>query len=255
MTDARPTLSDKARKFASDLTETVQNALGPEAPRFVAEAAPSKTSGAELTRVIVRTDSNVEIPLAIDGEHALNLIVEYTCEWDEHQAFLAVRKAHFHVFSADADDPLFRYEFVDGMVSRLPSAHLHVHAHRDEMLYQMFRSERARKARTRAKQVLEPKHKPPRLSTIHFPMGGTRMRPALEDVLQTLIEEFCVDHAPKAVEALEAGRAEWRRHQIGALVRDAPAEAVRVLSALGYSVSWRGDGPEPSERTERLSAI
>lgn len=255
MTDAPPTLSDRARKFASDLTDTIGGALGPGAPSFVAEAAPQRLHNAELTRVIVRTKDNVEIQLSIDGEHALNLVVEYTCEWDDERAFLAVRKAHFHVYSIDAEDPLFRYEFVDGMVSDLPSAHLHVHAHRDEILYQLFRSERKQRGRNRAKKVLEPKRTPPRLSAIHFPLGGTRMRPALEDVLQTLMEEFCIDTAPKAREALEQGRAEWRRHQIGALVRDAPAEAIRVLEAMNYEITWRGDDSEPAERTDRLSAI
>lgn len=255
MTDARPTLSDMARKFASDLTDTVEGTLGSGVTRFVAEAAPTAVTGAELTRVIVRTEDNLEIPLDIDGDHALNLVVEYTCEWDDHRAYLAVRKAHFHVYSVEAEDPLFRYEFVDGMSSRLPSAHLHVHAHRDEILYQLFRSERKQKGRNRAKKVLEAKRTPPRLSAIHFPLGGTRMRPALEDVLQTLMEEFCIDTVPKAKQALEAGRAEWRRNQIGALVRDAPAEAIRVLESMKYHVSWQGDGDEPAERTDRLSAI
>ncbi|MEP9381119.1 hypothetical protein [Nocardioides sp. KR10-350] len=66
----------------------------------------------------------------------------------------------------------------------------------------------------------------------------------MEDVLQMLITEFGVDTQPDAQQVIEEGRARWRRRQTAAIVRDAPAEAVRVLrEELGYQVIEPTTGP------------
>ena len=248
-----PGLEDRARSFAHSLTATVQGTLGPTTPEFVAEASP-KRSQSGVTRVSIHTIDNAEIVTTIDGVAALLLVVNFTCEWDQEQSFLAVRRAGISILSVDSTEPLMRYEFVNAMDPSLPSAHLHVHAHRDEILYQLFRATKG-KAKSRAKAVLDDSRASPRLSSIHLPVGGPRMRPALEDVLQMLINEFCIDHEDGAIAALTSGRADWRRSQIGASVRDAPAEAVRVLQSLGYDVAWPHDRPEPAEHLERLTCM
>lgn len=76
------------------------------------------------------------------------------------------------------------------------------------------------------------------------------MRPCVEGVLQILVSEFAVTTVPGAQVVLNAGRARWRRRQIGAAVRDAPAEAVRVLGRMGYTVVEPAAGPSP-ERVDR----
>ncbi len=85
-------------------------------------------------------------------------------------------------------------------------------------------------------------------SDVHFPLGGPRMRPSLEHVLQMLKNEFEVDVQPGFQTVLDTSRARWRRRQIAASVRDAPQEAARVLRAMGYKVVNPDDG-EPPERT------
>jgi hypothetical protein len=80
-------------------------------------------------------------------------------------------------------------------------------------------------------------------SELHFPVGGARMRPCLEDVLTFVLREFGVDQVEGADTLLCAGRERWRRRQIATLVRDAPDEAVRVLRELGYVVDDPSTGP------------
>ena len=80
------------------------------------------------------------------------------------------------------------------------------------------------------------------------------MRPCLEDVLQMLHEEFGIDVEPGFQNVLDTGRARWRRRQLGAAVRDAPAEAARVLSEMGFTVTAPADG-EPPERWEKLTRM
>jgi hypothetical protein len=43
---------------------------------------------------------------------------------------------------------------------------------------------------------------------------------------------------------IREGRERWRRRQIATLVRDAPDEAVRVLTDLGYAITAPADGPK-----------
>jgi hypothetical protein len=94
------------------------------------------------------------------------------------------------------------------------------------------------KPRTRLRQATrESKGAVPRLSDLHLPLGGPRMRPCLEDLCTFLIAEFSVDAKRDHLAHLERKRAEWRRLQTGVCVRDAPDVAARVLQDLVYSVS------------------
>jgi hypothetical protein len=93
----------------------------------------------------------------------------------------------------------------------------------------------------------------PRLAQLHFPVGGHRFRPCLEDVLQMLIFEFGLDTQPSWLTAVEKGRAEWRDMQLRAAVRDATGSAAEVLRSLGYSVTSPTD--PPIDNLQRLRAF
>jgi hypothetical protein len=49
------------------------------------------------------------------------------------------------------------------------------------------------------------------LSKLHLPVGGARMRPCLEDLLQLLVQEFRFDSMPDVLKAIEGVRVKWRR--------------------------------------------
>lgn len=247
---ASKTLADHAEAFATELTSTFRGVFGSTMPEFVAEASPRRDGTTQ--RLLVHPKESVDLCLEIDGAHALTLICDYHCVWDHKLTYLKVTKANIHVRPANDTTPLFRYEFEDGMQAAFPCAHLQVHAHRDEFLFAMLRAGKGKPA-TRAKAATgESKSASPRLSNLHFPLGGPRMRPCVEDVLQMLSSEFGVTTEPGAQAVIDQGRARWRRHQIGASVRDAPAEAVRVLESMGYTVRDPSAGPG-SERIDRLT--
>ena len=130
-------------------------------------------------------------------------------------------------------EPLLRLHFVRAPRSQ-PSAHWHVHAERGAFS---------------AILALAGKRNAHSLGSLHLPVGGGRMRPALEDLLEFLVRECGVDPAPGWEAALAAGRERWRRHQIGALVRDAPDEAVRVLQENGYVVVPPPGGPKAPKQS------
>jgi hypothetical protein len=213
--------------FADDLTGTLNAVFDIERASFQAETGPRKSS-----RVVVRSEPRPLI-LKIDGRDALELAVRFLCRWDREGTYLAVDSSTWSVLAHGVGEPPLRYEFESVPRSRaVPSAHLHVHAHRDEILYQLVRAERG-KAQSRSKLITgELRGAVPRLADLHLPLGGPRMRPCLEDLYTFLITEFSVDAKIGHLDVLDEKRAEWRRLQIRTAVRDAPGEAARVLGEL-----------------------
>jgi hypothetical protein len=242
-------LEAEAASFAAELTDLFQGVLGARAPRFVAEARLAT----DVSRVIVRAAGDEpEIKLHVAGYHALSMTLQYECKWDHRKAYLAIHGASIAVAPAGKGAPLFRYEFLHEMQDPgLPCAHLHVHAHRDEVLLALLASDRGRPKRRLAAAYSDGHGKPPQLSSIHFPLGGARMRPSVEDVLQMLITEFEIEVEDGAKDCLDASRATWRRRQIASAVRDSPSEAARALAKLGYTVTPPEDGHIP-ERWDSL---
>jgi len=57
------------------------------------------------------------------------------------------------------------------------------------------------------------------LCTLNLLIGGARMRPCLEGLLQLLVKEFRFDAMDNARQTIEEGRIRWRRRQLSAMVR------------------------------------
>jgi hypothetical protein len=109
-------------------------------------------------------------------------------------------------------------------------------------------TERA-KARKRGRRAVH-------LHDLHFPVGGPRFRPALEDVLEMLIEEFGVKPVGSvraARNALEDGRERWRLKQVATVVRDAPSQAAEALRDLDYEVI--APRATPNDKRDKLRAL
>lgn len=244
MSSDESSLVELAQAFADDLTSTVQAVVSSSDP-FTAKVLP------ERSVVSVKQDPGGGIVLTVDGKPHLLLKVRFECSFDGHSRFLAVDSSEVHVFAyVSPRQPLFRYEY-ERRASQVPAAHIHVHAHRDALTYVMTKSgagtTRGRR-RTESDQV-------PGMQELHFPVGGHRFRPALEDILEMLIDEFGIDDAKDAREALQRGRQAWRQTQTRSAVRDDPQSAVEVLQGLGYDIQWRGDGDEPHARLDRLQTL
>jgi hypothetical protein len=127
-----------------------------------------------------------------------------------------VEESKFHLGVAGMPDPPFRFEYERGLDEDIPAAHLQIHAPRDETSFLMTRADKKRpKARRKTDRMGV-------LSELHFPLGGHRYRPCLEDVLHMIILEFGVQTTRTWRAELNKGRAEWRRLQLQSAVHDAP---------------------------------
>lgn len=251
--ESHDALRVRAGEFAAELGSTLRAVLAGDMPEFVVETSPGAAARPETdrTRILVRPHGGRTVPLQVDGRPTMDLVCEFHCIWDHREAYLKVTSSKLHVIHPASSVPLFRYEFTENPGAHNPVAHLHVHAHRDEILYALMRAEK-RRSRKRARAARgETRSSAPKLADLHFPLGGARLRPCLEDVLEMLRVEFEIDVKSGAEAALRYGRARWRRRQVSAAVRDAPAEAARVLCSLGYAIQPPVGG-EPAERTDHL---
>ena len=240
----------EAQRFAAELTDTVRGVVGAHVEAFRARTLHHP----QADRVSVHQEPRTGVPLAVGGVPLLNLTAEYRCVWDSQQLFLAVETSAVQVYAgAKADsEPLFRYEYTRSPGGDVPGAHIQIHGHRDALTYVMTRSGTAtRRGQRRAGRAAQGTGVP-RMSDLHFPVGGSRFRPSLEDVLDMLVRELGVDHEPGWREALATGRERWRRMQIRAVVRDAPGEAIAVLEKLGYEIRMRDGLEEPEDNLSRL---
>ncbi|WP_051298166.1 hypothetical protein [Brevibacterium album] len=237
-------LEEQASEFAEEITATVR-AVSPGCAPFVASLVK------DGRRLAVRQEPDTGIPLCVGGEALLSLKVSYHCTWDGVGSFLAIDTSTVKVFASpqSGGQPLFRYEYERSAHSK-PAARLHIHGHRDSFTYVMTRAGRT----TRQSQKRVDQDRVPAMQDLHFPLGGHRFRPCLEDVLEMLIDEFGIDDAREARTVLRQGRARWRRNQVRSAVRDDPESAVGVLSALGYTVTWDREEAEPAVREDRLEA-
>ncbi|AKK06624.1 hypothetical protein CMUST_11565 [Corynebacterium mustelae] len=195
------------------------------------------------------------VPLKSQGRAVIGIKPEYKCTWDTTNNFLAVENSTFAVYplSKPGRDPLFRVEYVRNQKSYLPSSHFHVHAHRDEFTHLLgFAAKLNPENNYQVKKYL---NTPSVLSAFHFPTGGHRFRPCLEDILEVLRVEFNLDvDNNKWKPRLEEARLKWRKIQTAAVVRDFPEEALRVLvEELGMPIPQDWECPElDKQKLERL---
>ena len=147
--------------------------------------------------------------------------------------WLAVEHSSITLTATVDRTPVFRFEYLR-QPDTVPSAHLQLHAHRGA-LSQLLAHAGHPKAHD--------------MSALHIPLGGSRFRPCLEDVVQFLAEELKVDMLPTWKRAVQEGRRSWREKQVRATVRDWQAIAAEALRDLGFRVDAPATGvPHPPRK-------
>jgi len=227
--DTPPLLAVAATQFAEVINTRLHRVV--RTSRDLTALVGSKDDHNRVTVGVLEEDGFGTLPLEVNGRHLLDLLLKFNCCLDSSGTYLAVEESWMHVFSKGEKAPLFRYEYLRDAPASVPVAHLQVHAHRDEFAYALIVADKG-KSRQRWRRG-----KPPLLSEFHFPLGGHRFRPCLEDVLNALVVEFGVDRIDGWENAVREGREQWRRFQLKAAVRDAPEVAAEELRNLKYEVT------------------
>jgi hypothetical protein len=174
-------------------------------------------------RATISTADVAGLPLSINDRPTFQLQFKYQCEFHAARKRLTVRSSSFKVMHAITRLPLWHYDYVREMKKADSAiAHLNVHAHRNEIAAAMA--------------IANPDSGNLDVQALHFPFGGPRFRPILEDVFEMLISEFNVDTAPDAIRVLKKSRKRYFERQVESAVFDQPDAAASTLRQLGYSV-------------------
>lgn len=167
------------------------------------------------------------LPRACDDADTprLMLRVEFRVSLDDESDYLAVQHSTYGLWVRPDPNrtprPVFRIEYDRGARSK-PAAHVHLHAESLEFgwIYGTARLP------------------PPRLAEIHFPVGGRRFRPTVEELLKFLDrEKLFVDWKPGWSHQVEESLQDWEQKQARATVRRHTDAAVYQLRDMGYEVS------------------
>lgn len=215
-------LHSRAAAFAQEMQDTISGVL-PGGFQFI--------SVAHGGRYVVRPDGDEaarqRVPLFVDGEQLATLGVQVYLGLDSSGRYLKAWRSKVAVHSTLDRTSLVRQEFDAETSESVPLSHWHVHADRGSLSHLLGRAHAVRAGVVR---------KPHDMSSLHFPVGGERFRPCIEDVLEFLVREFGIDHEPGWETAVRAGRERWRRMQFRSTVRDLQDEAADVLRSYGWSV-------------------
>jgi hypothetical protein len=227
-------LSAAARVFAQDVQDLFDGVF--RVPVTARDGDRRVQVLAARRHFVVRlANPKSQLTLVKDGRPVASLRILYHCVPDSSGKYLAVARSDFELYSAQEKTPLVRLDYLRD-AHTVPSAHWNIHAERGSMSHLLASTNQDH---------------PGQFSKLHFPVGGARMRPCLEDFLQFLIVEFRIDTKHAALDFLAERREKWRRAEIATLVRDAPDEAARVLAGLGFGVTPPPAGT-PASRTDVL---
>jgi hypothetical protein len=210
-------LHGQARRFAQLLNGLLNGTItnGVRMRAVVVSTGPVSVGYALTKSMVVNRQP---FPLAVDNRSpACFMGLSYTMTLDpEGQHLTAATSVCALYADAAGNDELFHYDYERNKRDGYPEAHLQVHAESTSLGAVM------------AKRGLN--H---HMHKLHFPVGGRRYRPSLEDVIEFLIVERLVDARDGWQTVLAREREAFRRLQLRAAVRRDPETAISALKNLG----------------------
>jgi len=214
-------LRGKAQKFVSILSDAINLSV---ADGIRLNYVGSRDGSKGWIGYQLKTDdiTGRGFPLGVTNHNpTCYLYVNYHVTVESEQGFLKVLKATFSLArNPEGQGTLFHYDF-ERDKQDFPSAHLQVLGDSATL-----------------NELNELQGVTRQLGRLHFPVGGVRFRPCLEDVLEFLIVERFVEHYRENwQQALTAAREEFHDIQLRAAVRRRPSSAVEQLNSMGYMIT------------------
>ena len=218
-------------KFADQLNCLLSQVLNSDAKYEEESRRETKEGRPQRALKLMNLKSNGKegLPLVRACDDSVNpalfLRSSYTVELDKEDTYLQVATSTVGLWidsirKQKNPRPLIRVEY-DREKRMYSSSHVHLHAHSSDLGWIYGSS--GQKIR--------------RLHDIHFPAGGRRFRPTIEDFLLFLDQEkIFTDWKEGYKDILMGSRLEWERLQARATTRRFPKEAAETLEVLGYQV-------------------
>ena len=159
------------------------------------------------------TVSRASPRLSIHLVHSLGL--------DDAGEHLTTIRSSYQLSNAATDEPVVTYDYARDPPNEYPEAHLHIQGEAVAIQDMLERCGRR-------------KDKP---DDLHFPVGGRRFRPCLEDLIEFCILERLVTPRNGWSAALNKSRNRFLDAQLRAAVRRFPESAATELRSQGWRVA------------------
>ena len=216
-------LENQARRFADDISDLLNKTVT-DGIR-VSALKTAKGHGIIGAGISKKRSVSLPIPITPSGSAAVvYLYLLHSYEFDPEGVYLTMTQSTMSLYTSPAleDDQLVvGIDFARNPGNRFPGAHLHVAGQRDDLDAIYLGDER----KTR------------KLRDLHFPVGGKRFRPSLEDLVEFMITEEMVDPRPAWEQVVREHRARWEAIQVKAAVRRNQEDAAVALREAGWTVA------------------
>jgi hypothetical protein len=221
-------LSRLARDFAAKIQRLLNTTIceGVRIPAVVSEDPNVVHVGYGLTKASLVTE-----PLPVHLRRRKPrcwLDVGYRLQLDDPGQYLTVVASFFGIYANDDDKScLCHFDYEREKPDEYPEAHLQVFGESAALA--------AWGGHARTQQ----------LDRLHFPVGGRRFRPILEDVIEFLVTEKLADERAGWKDVIDRERREWERIQLRAAIRRDPETARKAVAGLpqaGKPRSPKGSG-------------
>jgi hypothetical protein len=223
----RPDLENQAREFAHTLTDLLNRTIcdGIRLKSVIQDDGELGWVGYRISRRIPFPGE--AIPVSIGRRPNCYLHVMQTLELDEEGSFLRIQTSSYGLYlDAALDHVLFHYDYDRDPPNNYPMAHIQVEGASESL---------ERLAENLGIELS--------LGRLHFPVGGKRYRPSVEDIVEFLIVEGLADGRAGWTDAVEEHRARWYRIQLRSAVRRDSEIAREELQRVGYRVTPPASSP------------
>lgn len=241
-----PDVGQQATEFAQRIETLLQNVLGGRGDGYVAEPEGMSLRGGRTGYRITQRNGR-GIPLNSDGETVAGLSFRFQCSCRNENSWLQIDKSVIMITVEPEHMLLFHYDYNRERTSETPGAHINIFGSNDAATRIMLSCGKGLRSKNRRKKYINDGAFPT-FSTLHFPVGGDRFRPGLEDMLQMAVYEFHIDVTDEWEKPLNYSRAEYRERQLKALVREYPDLAWDALTENGADLAKRPERPQRSDR-------
>jgi hypothetical protein len=198
-------LERKAFGFAQELQGTLNATICRDvrlrAVQRPSASVPVFTVGSGLSRSNLTQPTG--FPVRIDNKKPrIWMNLSYQVHLDDEGRYLTVHKSYCGIFSDEELETCLCHFDYEREKDKYTSAHLQVHG-----------QSAALEALNRAGDEKRP------LEKLHFPVGGKRFRPSLEDIIEFLVAERLTDGREGWERVVEEGRGRFQRNQLRAAIR------------------------------------
>ena len=216
----RGNLESQARRFADEvsglLNKTVTHGIR-------ISSLETDNGHGIIGKGITSSNPNPEpIPISTSGTKAVVfLYMQHSYELDPEGVYLTMTESTMSLYTSpemEDDQLIVGIDYTRNPVNQFPSAHLHVSGQRGDLDAVYLGDER----KTR------------KLRDLHFPVGGKRFRPTLEDLVEFMVTEEMVDPRTGWEQVVKDHRARWEAIQVKAAVRRNQEDAAAALREAGW---------------------